>query len=1643
MSEKLPFTGERYLPEVQGQIASEHWHRYFIAGTLVRDKVILDVACGEGYGSFYLAGIADSVVGVDISTEAVDYARHNYHRKNLVYKVGSCDKIPLEDSSVDVVVSFETIEHHDKHEEMMSEIKRVLRNDGILIISSPNKLEYSDKPNYTNPYHIKELYKEDFTELLNNYFSKSKCFGQKCIENKSYIWNEENEKKTTLIYKVNTGCFEIRNIEFIPVYDIIIASDKALPEIIDSALYIEKNGDETVNEELNRYNEELKSNNEELNRYNEELNRYNEELNRYNEELNRYNEELNRYNEELSTISNTADLKNKICSINLFNTRSKKVRGKRKNRKRLKRDRQLLLTSGVFDPQFYYDSYEDVRGANIDPVVHYLTIGWMELRDPSDSFSTEFYLANNKDVLKAGICPLLHYISSGKSEGRSSNNEELNRYNEELSTISNTADLKNKICSINLFNTRSKKVRGKRKNRKRLKRDRQLLLTSGVFDPQFYYDSYEDVRGANIDPVVHYLTIGWMELRDPSDSFSTEFYLANNKDVLKAGICPLLHYISSGKSEGRSTEPIEVTYKPDFTPAFDGESKDEINIRIIKNSPYFDEKFYLDQNEDIKKAGINSAEHYYYHGWKEGRNPSKNFDNNYYLSHDENLLKHNMNPVYHYLVAGEDEGREILNIDIFVHDDKLNEHIYEEKHPLNISTENFFVKVIAFYLPQFHPFKENDEWWGEGFTEWTNVTKAKPQFEGHYQPQLPSAMGFYDLRVPEVLDKQAKLAKEFGVYGFCFHHYYFDGKRLMEKPVDNLLAHPEIDLPFMLCWANENWTRRWDGMENDVLISQNHTPEDDIHFLEDISRYFEDPRYIRIDGKPIFIVYKVSQLPNAKATLKRWRKHWKNTRREELYIVMAQTFGETDPRKYGFDAAVEFPPHNIRATEVTSYVNRCPEFSGYVYSYSDFAKRSMLNRPGKYKLFKTVMPSWDNTARRGSDANCFHGATPRVYEQWLANSIKYTKESLPNKEQFVFVNAWNEWAEGAHLEPCQKYGYAYLNATCGAIHSSLGISNRKLISIPSNKLKVSVIVPNYNHAKYLKERLDSVYNQTYNNLEVIILDDCSSDDSLKIIEKYKTRYADNTKVLTNTENSGCVFKQWAKGVKVATGDLVWIAESDDYCDLNFLETLVPSFEDEAVLLSYSNYDFVDSNGKSLAHGNFDYYVGQIDENKWLNSYTNTAENEVNEALGIINTIPNASGVVFRYPKSSNVLEDETLYSFSAVGDWYFYLHVIRGGKISFIKETTSYFRRYDSSTSASLYCQDKFYKEIEKVLCLVQRMYKVDREQLAISNNLFYDLYNSQTGNDLKSFELCCSRKKIHAEGKTRAPNVMIAIYGFYGGGAEIFPISLANELKNQNYSVLVLSCEECEVDSSIRGLLNCDIPVVVGKTLDDVYAIVKEYKIDVINSHHWHFQQFFTEANIKMEYCKHLATMHGHIESGNYHILDFDLQKADNHVDHWIYTAEKNLSLFNKYGINIQGKVTKLPNGTSSKINELIPRKTLGISENSFIVCCVSRAIKSKGWNEVINVVDEVRRITQEDIQLILVGNGEEYDRLISTNIPDYLHLPGFDKRCLEFYHLSNVGILLSTYAAESFPISIIQCLAAHKPCIASDIGEIGNILK
>jgi len=342
------------------------------------------------------------------------------------------------------------------------------------------------------------------------------------------------------------------------------------------------------------------------------------------------------------------------------------------------------------------------------------------------------------------------------------------------------------------------------------------------------------------------------------------------------------------------------------------------------------------------------------------------------------------------------------------------------------------VRAIAFYLPQFHPIPENDRWWGAGFTEWRNVVQARPNFAGHYQPRLPADLGFYDLRVAETREAQAALARACGIHAFCYYRYWFSGRQLLERPLREVVASGQPDFPFCVCWANEHWTRRWDGLDQAILVEQRYRDEDALLFIRDLLPILRDARYVRVNGCPLVLVYCPSAIPDPAHWADVWRREAQRDGHADLHLALVQSVNqqEMDPRAIGFDSAVEFPPHWTRSNELTpALAQRRPGFRGAVLDYVSCAQSALARERPAYRLFRGVMPGWDNTPRGQDTSRCFVNAEPANYARWLGGVVAQTRAWRAGDERLVFINAWNEWAEGCYLEPDLHYGHAFLEAT--------------------------------------------------------------------------------------------------------------------------------------------------------------------------------------------------------------------------------------------------------------------------------------------------------------------------------------------------------------------------------------------------------------------------------------------------------------------------------------------------------------------------------------------------------------------------------------------------------------------------------------
>jgi hypothetical protein len=454
------------------------------------------------------------------------------------------------------------------------------------------------------------------------------------------------------------------------------------------------------------------------------------------------------------------------------------------------------------------------------------------------------------------------------------------------------------------------------------------------------------------------------------------------------------------------------------------------------------------------------------------------------------------------------------------------------------------MRLIAFYLPQFHPIPEKDAGWEPGFTEWTSVASARPLFPGHEQPDLPGELGFYDLRVPEVRRAQADLARQHGIHGFCYDHYWFHGRLLMERPLEEVLASGEPDFPFCLNWVNGNWTKGDSGDEG-VLIRQEYSEADDREHFRWLARALRDPRYIRVGSRPLLLINDISSLPDPSRTAALWREEARAHGIQNPFLCGVESLRghRIDPNAVGFDAAVESQPdwrHAGTPELETPEGNR-------VFEYRTLIEGQLRKPRPAYLRFPCVSPHWDDSPRRQQDALIVRGSHPDLFQRWLEATLEQ-RSPLDPELDFVFIRSWNQWTEGAKLEPSRRWGRGYLEATRKAVKSVAARAaerERGLVSstgaAAAGRSAITVCIPTFNGARYIAATLQSVLGQTLADIEVVVVDDASADETLEIVRSFRDP---RLSVRVNSVRLG-IAGNWNRCLEYASTPFVCVFHQDD------------------------------------------------------------------------------------------------------------------------------------------------------------------------------------------------------------------------------------------------------------------------------------------------------------------------------------------------------------------------------------------------------------------------------------------------------------------------------------------------------------------
>ena len=598
--------------------------------------------------------------------------------------------------------------------------------------------------------------------------------------------------------------------------------------------------------------------------------------------------------------------------------------------------------------------------------------------------------------------------------------------------------------------------------------------------------------------------------------------------------------------------------------------------------------------------------------------------------------------------------------------------------------------------------------------------------------------------------------------------------------------------------------------------------------------------------------------------------------------------------------------------------------------------------------------------------------------------------------------------------------------------------------VPDQPL-ISVIVPNFNHAQFLPKRLESIVKQTYQNIEIIILDDCSSDNSRDVITELVEIHADsNIQTYFNEKNSGGVFNQWAKGIELAKGDYIWICESDDFCELNFLETLVPHFSDRSVNIAFGRIQFTDKDGEFMP--GMDGYRERSEPGIWDEVTKRPSKRWFMNGFGVNNVVANVGGCVFRKPTLSEDVWNKAK-SFRIAGDWFLYIHIAFGGQIVFDPEAIAYFRQHEKNTSGSNLNKRYFYEELAKVSLELCKHWGVE----PATRDRFLEQAKAQF-NHWKMAEQGIDFDDIFVPIKDQAPekqHIIVGSLGFVSGGGEVFAINLANALKNQGHIVSMIALNMRKINDSMYQRLESGIAVYSPGNLAeyDRAGFMEAIGASIIHSNIVGIEsllfQFDRQNKIEVPY---VVTLHGSYDGMNTERAEVKslMNLMNNNVSSWVYTADKNKDIFKKMDLDTAG-FQKIENAMPLDDRSYHKSKAeLGIPKDAFIFAFVARGIEGKGWDVMIKSFQRLqKKHGRKAVHLILVGDGDVAERAVKKiRKNDSISYLGYESEINGIYRMSDCAVVPTRFVGESFPLCVVQAIQENLPIIATDHGEIKSML-
>lgn len=594
---------------------------------------------------------------------------------------------------------------------------------------------------------------------------------------------------------------------------------------------------------------------------------------------------------------------------------------------------------------------------------------------------------------------------------------------------------------------------------------------------------------------------------------------------------------------------------------------------------------------------------------------------------------------------------------------------------------------------------------------------------------------------------------------------------------------------------------------------------------------------------------------------------------------------------------------------------------------------------------------------------------------------------------------------------------------------------------PDYQPRVSVIVPNYNHARFLPERLDSILGQTYRNIDLLVLDDCSTDDSRDVISAYCQRHPDRVRGLFNSTNSGNVFRQWRKGVENTDGELIWICESDDTCEPDFLEQLVETFHSRSVNLAFGRIQFSDSEG-AFKPG-LDQYREGAEPGIWSAPVVRPAAEWFARGFGVNNLIANVGGSVWRRQSLPAEVWDEAQ-TYSVLGDWFLYAQLAGGGRIAYEPGAIAYFRQHGDNTSVNAFRSPGYYSEHFRLMTSLKKCWTIPNETLESFHGKIDHQYRhfevARTHGDLSRY---FDKDALMQVPRVR-PHILIALLGFLPGGGELLPIFLANALQEAGFQVSVLEFDPKRSNADMEKKLAAGIPVYTSDFVNEigVNAFIERTGITLIHSHMVSLDYWFFWQHDFLPKIPYVVTLHG-----SYEACEVDLKtmsRFNERVSHWVYTADKNLEPLKSFNIPAE-KCTKLANGMPDDPRPFPQtRAELGIAEDEVVFTFVARGIKRKGWRVLIDAFRQLRASHPDTVtHLLLCGDGPETELHRERIGPDsHITFLGYQSCINGLYRISDCAVIPTRYMGESAPLCVIQAMQEGIPVIATRTGEIPNMI-